>query len=278
MRKIWLYFVFSVLMILGMVLLTQGGDTDTTDVNATINNVAPEIIEVATVGAQTPVAGSQTPVAIWFTAEDENGIRDLDNDTANISCNLTGETVRYNVSCTAETVNVTTMNYTCSIKLWYWDGTGNWQVNASVEDLAGNHGENITTSFSYGSLLAMNMSPEKLTFGNLDMGDVDKDATNDPLNVTNLGNTPISQLSVKGYNLTGLDYPSDNIGVGNFAVNVTNVSCGTTLVDSSAVTVPDSSIAKGNGSSNQIYVYLDVPFTLRPQTYKSQSAWIITAS
>ena len=85
---------------------------------------------------------SATIVNINFTAYDANGFGNI-NDSAAIINFTNGSTVRTNSSCVNYAdFSTDYVNYTCTVTMWWWDGTGSWDIQATISDLNGNTGTN----------------------------------------------------------------------------------------------------------------------------------------
>ena len=184
------------------------------------------------------------------------------NSTAQLRVNITGETDRVNSSC--QPLNMTgpfTVNYSCSVYMWYFDGAGNWTVNASIKDRNGNYTYNTSISFELQSTVAMKMYPTSLTWPTFEFGATNTTSNNDPLVINNTGNKDIAagSITVTGYSLQGVTTTTEFINARNFTISVLNgtsgctgASCfecnGTSMLNQSAIPIQTANITAGNNS------------------------------
>lgn len=274
--------------------------------NFTAQNTAPVVNFVAAVSPQSITEATISNFSIEFNVTDINGVADLNNNSAQIRINLTGEAERYNTSCSPKLqTSSTSISYICNISIWYFDGAGNWTINASINDTAGAYAENRSTNFQVKSTTAMNMYPTALTWATLELGTTNRTSNNDPLIINNTGNTDIvvGGITVTGNDLYGLTTITDFIGAGNFSIHAVNGSAdctgagclecaGTLMVNNTATGITTANITAGNNSINdgtgtsgqeQLYMCLRlVPMTLSRQTYDTSGAytdpWTISVS
>ena len=138
--------------------ITGKATSDTTALNITIGNSAPTIPFVQAISAQDPVIGSTRSITFNFTAQDTDGVANLNDSTAAAYFQKSGETTRSNTSCVAGSTSGNQKNYSCPIDMWYFDLNGAWTINATISDVNDANGENSSTTFTYNLLTAMNMS------------------------------------------------------------------------------------------------------------------------
>ena len=272
----------------GLALAATSG---TTDVSATVSNVAPTITAVESVAAQDPTEDSTTTVSIKFTADDQNGVSDLDDSSASVTLSKSGETSRSSTStCSVTDISSTSANYTCSVDMWYFDGAGTWTINVSVQDSSAVVAYNDSTTFTYNTLKAIKVGPSSISFGSVSIGQTDIGATDDPIIINNTGNVDIAvnTTSVTAYNLHGTTTTTEYIGADQFSVNINDAADGDALINASAVTISNAIISAGNHSVNDgstgqeyIYSYLEtVPSGISAQTYDTSQlgAWVIAVA
>ncbi|MBI4154487.1 right-handed parallel beta-helix repeat-containing protein, partial [Candidatus Woesearchaeota archaeon] len=188
-------------------------------------NNDPSIRNVSAIAAVDPVENSNRSVNFSFVASDPDGVADLNDSTALAIFNKTGEASR-NASCTVgEDINANSVNYTCAVNMWYFDGSGSWNVNVSVSDVSGARAENSTTagnmtgiSFTFNALTAFIMNPTSLTWGTLNVVDTNQTSNNDPLGLNNTGNVDIANITVNATDLTGETDSAFRIYAENFTV------------------------------------------------------------
>ena len=61
-------------------------------------------------------------------------------------------------------------NYTCNVTMWWWDGTGTWDINASISDNDNLSTENSSTNFYLGTTEGFSGSPTNLTWASINPG------------------------------------------------------------------------------------------------------------
>jgi len=289
-------------IILGILLLTLpvvfAGFSDTwnkitgwltsgqTTVSITVGNQVPVVNYVSLIIPQSVSAGTVAYISFTFNATDADGASNLNNSAARVSFNLTGETTRTNTSCSYLAGSGNTRQYNCKIGVWYWDGVGNWTINASIRDINNAHAENSSTTFELQETTAMVMSPTALTWPSISLTDTNKTSENDPVVINNTANKAITNghLNVTAINLQGATITSDFIYANNFTVDInTGGSCsgdaclecdGTVMANNTAKAVSGATIPKGNNSAGDgqesLYFCLNGMLqTISAQTYST---------
>jgi hypothetical protein len=145
-----------------------------------------------------------TPVEFSFLADDQDGIADLVNESVEANFSKDGETTRWNTThCEAvvEGTNATAQNYTCTIDMQYWDGAGTWTVDVQGGDEEFNVSKQET--FTVNTLTAINISATTLSWPNLQVGNIDQLMSTAELNITNIGNQNLTNITLQGINLIG---------------------------------------------------------------------------
>lgn len=187
------------------------------------------------------------------------------------------------------------MNFVCNVTMWWFDGTGTWNVNASVKDINNNLAQNTTSTFQVSSTTGFNMGPNNLTYSPIAPGSTNQTPTNDPLLLNNTGNFAIvaGAISINATNLLGETTSTLGLWANNFSASwntggTTPIECGTTantLINKTAVNITTANLTRGNYTINdgntgqeQLYVCLKFAGTeLQAQAYStlSQGAWIV---
>ncbi|MFO7872575.1 MAG: NosD domain-containing protein, partial [Candidatus Undinarchaeales archaeon] len=249
-------------------------------------NYYPVITDMKSLSAYDPVPGGTTSIDMWFVVSDLNEVPTLDDSSAEIHFTKAGETARNDTSCSASDLNGTATNYSGTVVMQFYDGSGSWSINVSVKDNDNNFRENTTTSFIYNPLTAMQTNLSEVDFGDTrSIGQQNVPATNDPFGVQNFGNQNITDISVTAIDLQGQTYPS-------YYIPAENIECdgddsaddSTALVNNTAVQIIDPYplyIEKGPSSMQSLYFHLDIPSTdLTSQTYNTTGLgkWTITVS
>ncbi len=199
------------------------------DTRVNITNAAPEIMAITMENPVTLAAGSTYLVECNVSVRDFNGYADINYTEAVLYHSSSSATAAddnnthyTNASCTVVSASGDYKNFTCGFNVYYYANPGTWTCNATVYDNRSYNdtGENTTT---FNQVLALNISPTLIDYGNLSIGDTSANKTAD---ITNIGNADI-KTSVKGYGAVegdGLAFVCDqgNISVDNerFSTNV----------------------------------------------------------
>jgi len=265
-----------------------------TDVAVTVGNVAPTITNVQAIPNVDLAAGTTTEVTVIFTAEDLNGASDLNSTTASASFSKAGETTRTSTPVTGCTPGIPTGNqitYTCTVTMQYYDENANdWIITVSVDDLSSATASNSATTFQVNLLRDITITPTSITFATVIQGGTDEISAVDTT-ITNNGNfnAPTDgDVSITGEDLTGVTTPTETIPAANFnaqdATTGTVCSAGTTLVASTATSIPTVTLNNGDGTggNNQrdiTYCLTLVPTGISSQDYTANTgggnAWTI---
>jgi hypothetical protein len=204
----------------------------TVDTKVNITGSPPIILAVSIINPYTLNAGSMTNVSCNISIRDYNGFNDLENVNATLFHSSSSEsavdnnnTHYSNSSCAiiAGQQGGFFVNYTCTFQVKYHALNGTWNCTARVNDTANLNGtgSNLT---NFSALLALNVTPTLIDYGNISTGETSQNIT---VNVTNLGNVNIN-VSVFGYarqfldNLSFVcDYGNYTIDLQHFAPNIT---------------------------------------------------------
>jgi hypothetical protein len=265
--------------------LTGKATSGTASLNVTVNAYVPSITTVQVISAQTLTESTSISVTFNFTAYDGNGAGYLNDSTAQANFNMTGQTTRSNTSCSAGANSTNYKNYTCLIKMWYYDGNGAWTVNASIKDINAVYVENASTTMTINQLTAITMSPTALNWGALTLASVNTGSSNNPIVVNNTGNKASSSLNVTAYDLRGETTTTQTIPAANFSVDGVTAGCsGVAMANSTGTNITGANLVRGNNSINTnnaasgqapLYFCLrGVPQTIGSQSYSSGvNAW-----
>ncbi len=187
-----------------------------------------------------------TPIEIYFEANDVDGVSDLNDATASVILNLSGEANR-TASCTRiASMTSTKANYTCTVNMKYYDSSGNWMINASISDNGGRQTTNTTAHAYITSGINIILSQETLTWTGVASGQFNKTA-NAPINISNVGNININNITIKAYDLLG---PEFVITASNFsASSQSSTACLPNLSSNQTQTI---SYTTGYGTSTNI--------------------------
>jgi len=202
-------------------------------VNITVG--APVIIEVlnGTGTMSLSAATLSTSRVINFTVYHGAGSQFLNDSTAYLNITLVGgvgELLRNN-SCTRLNQSANYVTYSCNITMWWWDGAGNWNITAEIEDNNSNVAINSSTTLFVGSTTGFEMSPNNLTWAAMGLGATNQSSNNDPLVLNNTGNQPIgnatgtSNISINATDLKGETNNIYSLFANNFSAGPVGGSC-----------------------------------------------------
>jgi len=266
------------------------------------SNAAPQITNVfsdGTLGGALNEGPSSTSFTVNFSVVDTDGASDLDSGTAAVNFSKTGEDERYNVTCAQYQAVGNAANYTCNnIQMWWWDGDGTWNINASITDSASNNADNGTNTFSVSATTGFVQAPGNLTFAGITAGGNNFTSDNDPLLFNNTGNQDVSTgtISINATNLLGEENGALGLYSGNFSVGNTtggNAECGevtaTTLnytvsggsyvnITTSVMNASNFTINNGQEGQERLYFCLRLAGSeLTQQSYstKANGPWTI---
>jgi hypothetical protein len=232
-----------------------------TALNITISNTAPALIWVsnASIAAQSVSESSKSPVNFSFVVMDADGYSNLNISTAKGTFQFigsTGESNRtatcYNESGITPFNNATTMTFNCTVYVWYWDGNGAWNINASIKDNADSLAENTSTYFDLGLTTGMIMSPTSLLWPSISLTTTDSASLNN-ITINNTANKDLTQINVTGVNLQGESNLSQYLLAGNFSVSWQQSPCnvGDVMANNTPVTITTANITAGNLTAGQ---------------------------
>src|SRR3989338_9047123 len=247
-----------------------------------IDSIAPTIPFVEAIAATNPTESSFTAIAFTISLNDSVGVAHL-NDTS-VTANFTkaNELTRINNSCVKLAGQNTSLaqNYSCTIHMWYFDGSGSWNINVYGKDLSGNAALNTSTTFTLNQLKALVISPRNIAF-NVNIGATNI-TSNQNTTINNTGNyNATGNISLNAINLySGTTY----IDVGNFTVDIeANVDAcdGIFLQNGTYKNVSGAILEKGNlslGNANETlyYCFTRVP-SIASGNYNTETAgsWTI---
>jgi len=264
--------------------ITGWAGYDTTTVSITVGNQVPTVEYVSSISTQSVSAGTISYISFTFNATDTDGASNLDNSAAIASFNLTGEATRTNTSCDFLAESGNTREYNCTIGIWYWDGAGDWTINATIEDINDAHAENSSTTFTLQETTAMVMSPTSLGWTGVSLTSTNVLSNTDPIIINNTANKNITNgnVNVTAIGLTGAETTSEFIYAENFSVNTADACGGTDMVNNTATGISGATIDKGNNSAGDgqesLYFCLKGMLqTISPQTYSATGgdSWTI---
>jgi hypothetical protein len=260
----------------------------TTSLNITVGNAAPNIGSVTTIPTTSVTESGVAAVEFTFTASDTDGVSNLNDGSAAASFYLAGEELRTNSSCNLlGDLDTTTANYSCTVEIWYWDGSGSYNVHVNISDINLATAENGTTQFTLQDTTAMVMAPNSLAWAALSPTSTNQKSTSNPIKVNNTANKDITDgnLKVTAVSLGGETTASDYLLANAFSVNPADACEGTAMVNATATGVTGATITAGNntlGSGNEdIYFCIEaVTGGISSQSYSTANsgAWTVGIS
>ncbi|KKK94890.1 hypothetical protein LCGC14_2678310, partial [marine sediment metagenome] len=223
-----------------------------------------------------------------FTATDTDGGGNINLSSAAAYFQRGSETTRFNMSCSNGGVSGTSVNFTCTIGMWYFDQAGSWTIYVNVSDNNQETGTNSSESFTYISLPAMVMSPTALGWTGVGLASVDT-AANNPITINNTGNAVNLNINVTSLDLQGNQTTSQHIFAENFTVKnaVGGCGAGTTMVNDTSTNVTSAILQSGNntldnndetsGQEQTFFCLRGVPQDISAQEYSSVplGAWTL---
>ncbi len=226
-----------------------------------------------------------TLLKINLTIYDADGFGDINDSDTRVNFTRSGETPRYNTTC-LNTLDFSTYyaNFTCQVLMYWYDGSGLWTITANASDSTGRNSSNTTQNFFVGATDAFVAAPTTLTWATLTAGQIDQNASNNPVLSNNTGN--INKLiNVNSTNLRGESTSSLALWAGNFSVSGGSQCRSLNMTDHTYVNITSTNLPKGNFSVNngtvgqeQIYFCLNLVGTeLTAQSYSTanESTWTI---
>jgi len=242
-----------------------------TSLTITISGNAPRVETISTIPNPSVTETGQTNITFFANVSDPDGLTNL--VAVNATFNRTGQSIRENATCVNVTAfNSTLGNYSCTIRIWYWDQAGDWNVTVNATDLDNNIAGKIS-GFTLGSTSAFLISPSALTWANAAPGAINRTPSNQPTLMNNTANTNITvgNVQVRAYDLEGFPNKAYSIQAGNFSIapyTGSFVECNTTattMINASYAAIGGTALNIGNntdnkGQANLYYCLRQVPF------------------
>ena len=241
-------------------------------------------------------------------ANDVEGAGNLNNSTAKVNVSyqsLTGLLSDSNDSCSSETIDPNTINYSCFIQLeYFWDHSSEWTVDAEITDNNVNYGLNSSNqdssgnNWTYAAFTGFNLSSATLDWITLIPSKTNQ-TSNTTMTAENTGNQATLNISTTMMDLggpVGTYIPAGNFSVFNSTTN--DLECDSTNqtepiiygaqpvvgVNDSAVDILLDALARGPGTNPEslYYCLFEVPAiaALESGAYNAtdENSWDITAS
>ena len=316
-KEIYLFVFFMVLVLLVGSFVSAGFFSDLfgkitgyapskdTNVTITVSGDAPVVIVVdnSTITGgivNSPTENNFTDIEFFVNVSDPDGVADINDSSVNAtfmfydSASFT-EATRSNNSCVlVADIGVKDANFSCTIRMYYFDGDGIWNITVRADDLGGGAAQvDESKNFTFIQLKAIIISPNGITFSSVAPGATNITSNNDPTIINNTGNfnVTVGGVDITATHLLGATLPAEFINVSNFSIsNVdstgppANESCigQTSPVNASATSIASAFVGRGNNSlsnndatsgQEQIYYCIrEVNVDISSQTYSSAAS------
>lgn len=299
MKKMFLVFVLGLVLVLpftsaGFVdwvnKITGEATSQPVELNITVGaGSSPQIAfvyndtmtDISSGPNEAPVA---TDVTLKFMVYDPDGYSNLDDASAGVSFSKSGEDTRQNLSCVRVDGESSGdyANYTCLVKMWWWDGTGTWDISVSINDINDNSASDNSADFQMGATLGFVSSPSALTWAQISPGAENQEA-NENMLFNNTGNVD-RNIEVNSTNLRGESDNTKVLWAGNFSANTVAGCEGTSMILGSYAQVGGASLPSGNFTiadgtgQEEIYFCLETAGAeLTQQSYSTnqEGAWTV---
>lgn len=232
---------------------------------ANVGNRIPTVVSMTVPANVSPTSGTTTSVTVTPVFDDRNGHNDFNGVTLTVykADNITVHVASAAATKTGGSGRQATYSYAFAMN--HYDDPGTYYVRATATDRASASVLGYT-SFAFGSLAAVSLGGSTITLGS---GAVSPGASTNStpatVTVTNSGNTAIDlQHTVSALtNSTN----STTIAIGNMFYSKSSDMSGSVAMAGSATTDTAFNLAKGSGSTKNVYISIVVPNGTRAGTY-----------
>ncbi len=284
--------IIAFVLILSVISFTSAGIFDwfkdpqlaPQNFSVTVGNAVPVVDIVDNPGSIALNPSSTRPVSINFTAQDNNGISDLNDATVSISFDYSGGGEQRTggiADCSTSDIDSYTREYICFIDMEFYDIAGIWDITVSIDDLAGPlTGTNNTESFTVGELKFISLTPPTISFGVVSPGQTN--IAGGDTTVTNDGNYDIqsNDLLIVSRALIGQTIATQNISGDDFASADQSegdvCGSGTSLDENDQIPIPNFILSKGAAATRDVqHCLTSVPLGISDQVYSTEDypAW-----
>ena len=139
--------------------------------------------------------------------------------------------------------------YTCTVGIEFYDAPGTWRATVSVDDSTAATGFDNSVTFTLAATSAISINPSSLTWPTVGQASTDILSNNDPITITNEGNTDGSSpsIGVTAYDIPGLSAATEFLLASDFTVDETD-SCniGNAMINSNAVGIDSTTLLRGS--------------------------------
>lgn len=168
----------------------------------------------------------------------------------------------------------TSRTYTCNASMNYWFAPGAYDVNVTVYDAADETNQVESSLCTYGTLIASKRTVDTITFPGAAPGTIDIAGT-PAMNMQNTGNVDLD-LYMTAQDLTGRTNPAATLLASNFKAGAT---LGTSVAMTDNVQADlNMQLLRGDGSDEDVWLWLSMPSNQDPQEYFTPDAWEIQAT
>jgi len=240
----------------------------------------PAITSVETIPNVNPSEGLSVPVDFEFIVQDDDGVSDLDDSSAKARFIKQDGGIKTGDCSRIQEIDESSVKYSCTINMHYYDKPGEWKIYVEVFDFSGNKASDESKNFYYNEAIGFSIDSNSLNWETVGLGG-ENIILNEPLIVHNTGNADIDLLKIRSYDLKGVDDNSYSFDVESFSVNVFQECGGIVLVDESVVDIAGSNIPvidEFGGGLEEIYFCLEeVPLGLKSQEYINEEGkkWVV---
>jgi len=281
--------------------------SSSTDVSITVGNTPPRIANVSIASSFSIVNDPTSNRTIFFSfiVNDSQGYGNIDatSAVANFTNGTNGGMVRWNNSAvnandgncvSVAAIGTDQLNFSCSIRMMYYDTATNWNVSVYVEDINDNSAQNNTVTFSLAETTSFSLQDSSISFPTTTPGSTNITQNDGGIFMNNTGNDNIAAGSV---NITAVTMHGDTNGdtfipvanftistAGNSVANSCDISLGGVyrLVNKSidgttgfnSTIISSALLPIGAAPHNQETLYLclrHVPNDLTGQTYSTNT-------
>ncbi len=277
--------------------ITGRATTSSVSINVSLSNTAPAItfVQNVTLDSISITEAGSTSMIVNFTAFDTDGVANLNGGTSNISLMKAGETTRQNASCGQLVTWGSYANYSCMVKIWWFDSSGAWTIRVGINDSSGSSASNVSTNFTLAQTTAF-VASSSLAFSSINPGANNQTTSGDvPILLNNTGNKNISDMNIQ-INATDLVGEVDSgkaIYAKNFSVSIfsgvgsacaLNTNMTSQLNKSDFQYIANATLTRGNFTINDgtgqrnLYTCLRLvgnELTQQPYSTLSQGSWTV---
>jgi len=216
-----------------------------TDVSITVGNSPPRITNVSIDSSWSIVNDPTLNKTIFFSfiVNDSQGTSNINTTsaTANFTNGTGGGMVRWNNSAvntldggciSSGTIGTDQVNFSCSIRMMYYDTATTWNVSVFVKDLNENTAQNNTVTFTLAETTSFSLADSAISFPTSTPGDTNVTQSDGGIYMNNTGNDNIngSSINITAVNIHGDTDGDTYIPAANFTISTSidtdKIQCG----------------------------------------------------